>query len=345
VRRSRKLRAGGSAALTALLGLTLARLGAAAPSVTTAQGNADPGTTITVTGSGFGSQGPNVVMFDDFESSSPFKIGRWNGTPVSYNGGRSGSKSELVDSNAPVLTAGFGGSYSEALISYWVRLTTPRFPGDTTADYQFSSNSSWKFVWLMDGNGYHNDGLYDLCLPTHAGASGNFMLAGNDFNYKQIGNDWWSWTNWMRITVWIRDNSSNAGFFETFSNEKHFKRINFGSNPPFASGVTRTFSQLNVPGWIRSGGEPIYDDVYVAVGPGAVARVELADSPVYDDASTIDTLLVKSWSDSSINAEVPNVTVSSGQAYVFVTDANGNRSPVGLSLCTTCPAPPVLTVR
>ena len=85
----------------------------------------------------------------------------------------------------------------------------------------------------------------------------------------------------------------------------------------------------------------MHDDVYVAVGRGAVARVELADAPTYAQAHNISVVPVTSWSAGQITAKVPPAGVGSASAwYVYVTDADGNTNSSGFPLSGKAPNPP-----
>lgn len=80
-----------------------------------------------------------------------------------------------------------------------------------------------------------------------------------------------------------------------------------------------------------------YDDVYIATGPGARARVVLANYPKWGDpahGTTLDMTICtpNSWSDTSVSCTVRQGAFTSGQAaYLFVVDANGNVSDQDLS--------------
>ena len=86
-----------------------------------------------------------------------------------------------------------------------------RFPGNdggtagTNDDY--STDSSWKAIWVFDDNTADND----ICLPTHVGG-GEWQHAGNDISpaLKGWGIDptWWGWTKWNRFTTWLKAGST-----------------------------------------------------------------------------------------------------------------------------------------
>lgn len=343
----------------------------AAPSISTATGSVSGGSELTVSGSGFGSVGPKIVLFDDFERGSPGQgmtaqapIGSWSSaSPVYTSDARTGKNGVLVynasSGSMRKMTASLGGDQTEVFYSFWVRIPDGGFfPGrDVTGPKMFSSDSSWKFTWLMDGSDGYNTAGFDMCFPTHSGR-GSFMIAGNDYNFMHLGNDWWSWNSWMRVSVWVRGASSlpttsaSSGFFQVVSQEKGVDLRPFGTDKIFqGGGVSSKFNMINIPGWIRpeitdSRIKPVHDDIYIAVGKGSVARVEVADAATYSAAKNISIVPVTSWSSSKITAKVPQAGVGSGsQWYLYVTDAEGNTNAQGIPLNSKAPeAPGNLTV-
>lgn len=308
---------------------------------------------IAITGTDFGAQGPNVVVHDSFEDVSASDAQWTSGSPVIGNVARSGNNSHLGYNNADdgpyILRKDLGANYDEIYLSYWVKLGTSYFPGagaaGPTSPNQFPNNSSWKFLWLMDGSqGYRGNDDFDMCIPTHTG-NGSIRLAGNDGNFISVGNDWWSWNEWVRISTLIRKQSGDYGFWQTVSVEHGNEISEFGNNSPFFPGVTDTFSYITMPGWMRDSQEPVivhYDDVYIAVGDGAPARIEIANASNYNNATVIDMAQPSSWSDGAISATVPASSglATSGNGYLFVFDSSGQRNAVGYPLCSECPESP-----
>jgi hypothetical protein len=363
-----------------VLALSWPRAVFSTPAISSAIGDFGPGGLVQVSGSNFGSEGPTILLFDDFEDvpigesislNSP-TIGAWTERnlydPVAYGTGRSGSRSFLAwHAEKQVmrqLMLVMPEKHRDIHISYWVRLApNTYFPGTNWPDGRmpntFPWDSSWKFNWLVDQNGWvHDDGLYDICLPTHTGR-GQFQLAGNSaiVTNRYPGNSWWDWDGWMRMSFSVRDALKaldDEHMQSTFVSDKgHFTQSHaaIANQPDAAVGlVEHQFSRVNFPGWIRagSGGDdvaPLYDDIYIAVGPGASARIELADAPAYEQSRHIELLLVESWSPNQVNARVPRAVDmrSDGDVwYLFVTDAQGRRNSTGIPVetCLECPETP-----
>ncbi len=333
---------------------------------------------LTITGTGFGAQAANVIMYDRFESTTakdgdqiPLNspdIGAWSKGSLIYN---SMSHSGQFSGNAFTtkmkrFTLDFGTGVQEIFLSYWLRLPDGQiFPGRTFPDGKapgkFPNDSSWKFTWLwdLDRGGSSND----LCLPTHVGHEGIFYLGGNDFNLDtKIGNrgTWWSWNSWMRISVWLRANPSDpllAGdvLFQTISAEKGVREYKV-SKPIFDSDFnkirhrglpdTKQYQHISFPGWMREetevGTTPLYDDIYVAIGKNSLTRVEIADSPDYKKAKKVAIQKVISWSDTNIEVDVVDDNFGENlkkAAFIFVWDKDGNRNAQGIPVLPYPKAP------
>jgi hypothetical protein len=95
---------------------------------------------------------------------------------------------------------------------------------------------------------------------------------------------------------------------------------------------------------------PTFDDVYVAIGTGAQARVEIGDAATYATSKNLSMATVTSWGDTSITATVRQGSFSNlNNAYLYVIDANGSVNQNGYLLSgadTLAPAAPTnLTVQ
>jgi hypothetical protein len=101
--------------------------------------------------------------------------------------------------------------------------------------------------------------------------------------------------------------------------------------------VAQYFTQINVPGWVRENSgpnaDPTYDDIYIAVGPGSVARVELTDAPTYTASKHATILRSSNWSASKVTATIPAAGLDfTGAAYLYVTDMTGATNATGISV-------------
>lgn len=337
------------------------------PVISSASGAPTAGSTITVNGSGFGATGPKIVMFDDFEGGSAGQsvdlnapVGQWNESKgASYSSAARTGKTgfSVYDGSRGVqrqLRVDLQGDQTEVFFSFWVRVPDgTHFPGrDVTGPGMFSSDSSWKYAWLLDdSDGYSDTSKFDMWFPAHAGR-GSHNIASNDaYLLMSAGNAWWSWSSWMRMSFWVRGTSGSptTGFFQTVSKEKGLDLLSFGSKTIFgANGSSSRFNVINFPGWLRTmdGGapkvQPAYDDIYVAVGRGAVARVEIGDAASYGSSKNLSILPVSSWESGRVTAKVPSAGVGTATSwYLYVTDADGKTNQTGYPLeCKGCPLPP-----
>lgn len=353
-------------ALAAILS-TASLTSVAAPLVTSVSGSAAEGATITISGQNFGG-GPTVVLYDDFNNgtvgatiplTSP-TIGDWSSAvrPFVYDSiARSGKTAARIYNNGDesIVRKNFSDGVTEVMLSFWVRIPDgTSFPGDTSGPGTFSSNSSWKMAWLIDTS--YDGSSSDLCIPTHIG-NGSFYLAGNDFNLVTLpkSSGWWSWKGWTRMTVWLRANPSAPAsdgqyMWQAVSAEHGISSLG-GSRAVFdADGPsTKEFKFINVPGWVRGGGRPVYDDVYLTAGPNAQARIEIGDAPTYAASKHLALVPPSSWSSTSITAKLPSGALppNGAPAYVYIVDKDGVANATGIPLeCKVCPKPPTdLTVQ
>lgn len=369
----------GKRAFGLLSSLTLCAPAFAAPVITGTQGAAGDGQTITVSGTGFGN-GPKVLIFDDFESgngavggaiptTSP-KVGQWTqyghqtGRPRYSSYANSGTHAWRLSDPAfdPNIDNGnrvgqflqlFSSPITEVFIAFQAAVPpNTTFPG-ASSPRTFPSVSSWKFSWVYDGDmGFGGDNRADMCLPTQVGG-GQFWYAGNDGNLADLGNAWWTWNGFNHMSMWLRANTSNPSssgntYFQAVNAEKGMTQKSWSDRSVFPeSGGTKSWDRMTVPGWWGNGdntkNQATYDDVYVATGPNAAARIEIGDAPVYSQVHNITILTPTSWNGSQITATVRAGSFKSfSNAYLFVVDSNNNVS-AGFPVCTSCavmPMPP-----
>lgn len=331
------------------------------PVIKSVTGELSNGAEITIVGTGFGS-GPHIVLYDRFEGggsgdkiplTSP-TIGVWSMTgsvpPVYSSYAHTGTHGFLVydglTDTMRQLRLQFPAD-QEIFVSYWVFVPPgTRFPGTDGGISQFSTDSSWKFVWLMDGSeGYHSDGKFDICLPTYIG-HGLMGIAGNDGRYRSLDSHWWSWHEWMRVSIWLKGSKrvSNGGESrtQTLSKAKGLENRSLsGSDIFLKDDNSRQFNQLNVPGWIRRVGgdqvQPVYDDIYVAVGPASFARVELTNNKNYELSTDSIILIPVEWTDTKIVVKLDYGNMNPVEPLSIHVFADGGSQTVsGMNICTEC---------
>jgi hypothetical protein len=87
-----------------------------------------------------------------------------------------------------------------------------------------------------------------------------------------------------------------------------------------------------------SGAYVYMDDFYVDT---TWSRVMIGDRNTFDSSTHREIQLPKTWSDNSITIQVNAGSFTSlGNSYLYVVDANGRVNQQGYSLCSSCPQPP-----
>src|SRR5690554_2763504 len=324
---------------------------------------------VTIVGSGFGS-GPNIVIYDDFEGGShddPIAldspvIGTWSAKSedyiaryhrYAYSGQTSFSMQDDLAEEAryggkPAMLKSRFEDTQEVFLSYQLAVPPGKFfPGAPTRE-QWGTASHWKMTWLMDtDSGYgHADGLADLCVPTNGQAQA-LQIVGNTDKIGWVASldELFDIDGFNRVAVWLKADPSapqTEGYtwiqWLSAKSAPAFTRVH--DMPVFNGGATTPTSaqwnQLNVPGWfgnslVNPGG--VYDDVYLATGPSAAARVEVGDAPVYADCTELSIMPSISWTDSEIKVRVKTKgTQTISQKYIFIFDAQNELIAEGIAI-------------
>jgi len=311
----------------------------AAPVVNGVNGIIANGQAITISGSGFGA-GPNVILFDDFEKGSngsniktgsgSAQIGQWDsieGVKIprysnlnkvsgsnAFRADMSSSWRELVNANLPAGT-------TKIFISWWLLIPS----GSVLPGTGNSAGINWKNVWVQGSSTTNND----LCLPTFLGTS-SFYITGNDTPYgKWISLDFNIGT-WKRVWCYLNGGSNNNGqvHYWELTNSGVIQRVNDNNVNVLKNGGTFNKFSLNGYGRQTSNSYPTFDDVYIATGENARARIEIGNSSTYSKCTKLTVATPSSWSNGVINAIVWQGQFSSSeQAYLYVIDSNGSISP------------------
>lgn len=250
------------------------------------------------------------------------------------------------------------GTQVEMFASYWTYTPGQQFCGEygnigsgspvgtAPSAGQFSQDSCWKMIWVQKG--LNDISGWSLVLPSYNG-EGTFQIAGEEQVFiDSISNSWFSFTTWNRIATWIRGapnatGSQSSGFMQFLNSQNGMTTVQFGTattNPLFNAGGSggTSFDNLNVPGYTAVASKtqlPLIDDIYITVGAGSVARVEIGDASTYTACQHMTILLCTNsstnWSDGSVTCTVPRAGLdSSGPFYAYVTNANGVVNASGL---------------
>jgi len=320
----------------------------AAPGVNSVSGTVSDGNSITITGTAFGNA-PNVVIFDDFEGgnnnqlipsgSGSATFGDWGySRTATYSNlhkvsGSLAMRADMSSSDQYGQVRAYFPESQDIFVSFWMYLPAgDYFPGE---DNQYGTN--WKLMWAMrDQTAQNDDIMAPVLLPDNI-----WRWGGNDDCIEHI--ETWGPNSeprvdlgfnkgeWKRAWFWIRgrsDTSGQLGYWTIDSQGVHEAYRNDGlrvfCNPGDA------FARLNVNGYGRasSNSHPTFDDIYVATGTNARARIEIGNAPVYADNTNLAITTPTSWGQTSVTTTVRQGSFNPGDtAYLFVVDSDNVASP------------------
>ena len=329
------------------------------PKIDNISGTVLDGQQIIINGNNFGTNGPNIVLFDDFKRGTAGEditlqaaIGNWNvrnHLPTYGEDGQNNIAGRFIGDGGGRLIAEFS-DVQEIFISYRVMIPVGKHFPNSGAPNTFPPGSQWKLTWLMDGDrgAAGND---DLVVPTWGNGT-YFSLAGND-NAFQLATGratgdtrWFSFLDWNRYSVYMKGGAvpdvdpgtvwsqGMSGEFGQKIFESIDKKLFDGDDTPdgyqFQDDAISRWNRLNVPGWHRGGDDnaaAMYDDIYIATGVNARARIEIGNKPLYSDCNILAITTPTSWQDNTITTTIRQGVFKDGETtYLFVIDTNGNVS-------------------
>jgi len=316
-----------------------------------------------INGSSFGGA-PKVMMFDNFEHGDKFakqfaNISNDWSSHVLFKKEADGNNAHSAINPAKAvngrsgmvqLVSTFNDDYKTALISFSVKVPKgTTFPSANTP-LKFPSPSAWKFSWLMSESSGHSDpSLFDVCLPQYSGG-GTMSMNGNTGMIAWLDKPakWWSWDSYNHMTSYVRIHpllpviNPVEYAFSVVNDVTTYETGGVGAAGSFSK-TNNSFNRVNIPGWFRKSEDDnfqgLYDNIYVAVGDNALARVVITDSEIYAQSKFAIPVMAKNWTDNQIILD--NDVIPRDKAYfVHLFDKNGKRSAKGLKVCSTCPQPP-----
>lgn len=327
-----------------------------APSISQVQGTISNGSSVTITGTGFGATGPTVVLFDDFEKGTNNNIistslgsaqtGNWTETEVSpYNPkystayAHSGSKGMLSDQSnfdgAHWASVDFTPS-TKVYVSFWVLLPT----GMEVPGTGGSGGPNWKLGDVNAGSNSSPSSQYTVAVTLQDLPASELQSPGAWYGSSGLSDGGYTSTSWSK-NRWHRFEAYYIGSAGT-SGENYLWELNSGT--PWRNIWSQTnmhnLQSTNSSGWRLfrlhsyarqdSLGQCYYDDVYVATGTAARARVEIGNNATYSNCTNLAVITPTSWNNSQITATVRQGSFTAGQtAYLFVVDASGAASSQG----------------
>ena len=325
------------ALLCASVAVVLAALPALAATVSGVSGSLVQRSTLTITGSDFGNA-PTVVVFDDFEGGTNGNtiptgagsalIGQWDAKAGNVIYSNTTAVSGSLSFRADALEPHFGvlerylPPTTDFFMSWWMYIPSgDNLPGEGTVD-----GTNWKVMWVLGegGSTVDDDTYLPACL-----AIDSWVIGGNDSPYGKWPDLDFHKGEWKRVWAWEKGGYNNDGqchFWELDSTNAVLQRVNDNNVTIMYEGGMR--EQVNVNGYCRITPDchPTFDDVYIAVGSNARARVEIGNSSTYNNCTQMALCPSTSWSGTSITAKCNLGGLSGGPWYLFVVDATGSVS-------------------
>jgi hypothetical protein len=323
-----------------------------AQTITGVSGTASNGQNITITGSNFGG-GPNVLLFDDFEggingnqlATNLAPLGAWSAvqTPIrtSYSNANaiSGSLGARFDSydyplnQHPVIHIDAPTGFNTFYISWWGLIPS----GDRIPGCDGYGGCNWKTIWVSTNDGNVNDA--DVCIVSNGTSA--WSIFGNDYPYEYSPylKDSWDTNNdpaigvpgvWHRFQFYLKGSSNHSvGQERIWLTTTSTRLVKNRNRQTLGTGDENKRRRFYVNGYVRDtpNSHPTFDDVYIAYGENAQARVEIGNANTYTGCSSLSMCTPTSWGSSSIVCTVRRGNLTEGYAWVYVTDAAGNRSP------------------
>ncbi len=345
----------------------------AAPAINSVSGTVAQGTTVNITGSGFGTKSPAApLLWDDGESgilfdkwseawpdesssvfntayrTSPFRTvtppHNHNNTKFISGGHDPAGYSPFNQAAGPNVIIGKNISNpSKLYISYYHRFD-PNWPTQNN-NFHVSNFSSDNTFWGTGGF----DGTYCGSDPFGYSQIGS----GCDMGYgcQQCDENPAAYNfSLSYLKTWHKEEqlikNTSGGFWDIY----HDNVIRWDTST--CDPAPHPINRVGLGGyWRKTAAEDgdsnafmYWDDIYIDT---AFSRIILANNPDYSQATIIEPQIPSAWSDGSITAKVNlGKLPDSGTAYFFVFDADNNHNAVGYPVIlgatvdTTPPAAP-----
>lgn len=327
--------------------------------------NVADGVSVTITGESFGDNGPNVVLFDNLERgangqsmNSSANIGTWaasSGEFISDDVGANMAGRWIIGGYRYGQSFSIAPATTEVFTSFRVKVPDGKwFPCASAEESMDVPVQPVKLLWLYDsasGNAGIDDdwAMWILLWPAVWMVDGNDRPVGS--SSLRNGTDltvgspesWWSWDNWNRCSTYLKggapDPKANNGIVwgQAMSEEKgqvvgSRTGILFDGDDNASDNDIDQWDWINFNAMVHTGHEHPnqevwFDDIYMAVGDHARARVEIGNNINYASCTKLEISTPTSWSDTSISVVVRLSEFSGNdEAYLFVIDENGQAS-------------------
>ncbi|NTW27235.1 MAG: hypothetical protein HGA36_02855 [Candidatus Moranbacteria bacterium] len=326
------------------------------PTISNVSGTIGDGQNITISGAAFGSSGPSTEIFDDFEKGTvgqnintgagSAQVGQWtslDGAPMYSNAsslsGNNAMRSDMSTGYRVDAMMSLPANTTKVFGSWWVYLPAGNnFPGEGTVD-----GTNWKQVWMMDGD---STGIRDYVVTLIMQPSG----CGTGITHNDTtGGVFTSWLptftmpkgRWVKVWYYVDGKSDATGKFDFWYLDNnggipvHDANLSNIVTLSTKVGGTGYWDRIyfNAYGRQTNNSYPMFDDIYVATGPNAQARVEIGNAATYAASTNLTLATVNTWSDAAVSATVRQGSFTGGeQAYLYVFDKDGNVNATGFPM-------------
>jgi len=303
--------------------------------------------------------GPDIHVYDRMERPDagagdvPRRVatrGKWDdysGFPALRSNSHSGEFSARIQNqnSGHKFTTTFPET-TEVFLSYCVKIPDGKAMVGCEEPGEFPESSVWKMAWLYNEDIGVRDDDVDICLPSW---TPTLSIGGNNLS-PDVGiqdnktPDWWLFGEWMRFSFWLEcgpDPAEDPGTirFQVVSEGQATQVVADGTDAIMEDGQPPyTWKTLDIPGWSQNKNvsgdnvEALYDDIYLATGDDANARVELSDSASYGDSTRIQLCDIRSWSSNRVSATLRKGSLDSVEnAAIHLTTA-GERQAVSMEV-------------
>lgn len=334
------------------MGLLLASASFAAPSVSGISGTVANGSSITISGSGFGTGDTTPLLWDDFESSSASTGSRMAGSP------RMGS---WVPAGNGVYSSAAKNSGGRSLMSafspdaQWQNFTVTmpngqRFFQSFWFRYDTSGTGGQVKLALVHGN----SGQGEFAPTVNNNSSTTSWWMSNIATESSAGNAAASWGSnpgpnaWHHFEMAMQQSSGGGAGDGSITTWIDGKQMYSAKNVATRDSSQYYWNEMGFLHGVTNMGvntTTYLDDVYAN---NSWARVVLCDSATYSGCKRTEIQPVETWADGSIKVTLATSGFTDpSNVYIYVFDANGTGNTTGLRLCATCtskvPSAPTVT--
>ena len=193
----------------------------------------------------------------------------------------------------------------------------------------YPSSYNWKVVWVVPSSG----STVDADVTINSNGYDQWLIFGNDYPYDdhRFFSPGISEGVWHRFQFYVKGSTNTDGqerIWVTLA-DGETTLVQNEDKQTLNAGDTNKRQRFHLNGYVRDTADstPTYDDIYIAYGEYAQARVEIGDAGTYANCASLTMCTPTSWSDTSIACTVRQGNLAADStAYVYVTDANGVQS-------------------